>query len=332
MGGGVSSLPAEVSLAEAKELAGAKWQPAWEEKFAEAKISKDEALKCWKESEAEAAIPDVQRAPPKARVPPDPEAMVDRVLECQEKYEALYRELRPSLAGVLGIVECTRVHPLHDLPEGSTYEAVRAQAAAAKETFEAVCGDVAEALNGVRCLNAPLKGRARIEEKTAQKYGGDYRRCVDIVRASHIAVTDPEDIAKVVEAFETDERGEVRGRRCRADAIGATHLRVGPPHQELFPEQQDAGRVSGPQDHLPHKRARVRGPGPPGKFPQPQARRARGLRVGSPVRPETRINGGARALPGPGAEDAWKGLGALPLHRNAERGFSPMLPPAPPGR
>ena len=30
MGGGVSSLPAEVSLAEAKELAGAKWQPAWE--------------------------------------------------------------------------------------------------------------------------------------------------------------------------------------------------------------------------------------------------------------------------------------------------------------
>ena len=34
MGGGVSSLPAEVSLAEAKELAGAKWQPEWEEKFA----------------------------------------------------------------------------------------------------------------------------------------------------------------------------------------------------------------------------------------------------------------------------------------------------------
>lgn len=49
MGGGVSSLPAEVTLAEAKELAGAKWQPAWEEKFAEAdaKISKDEALRCW---------------------------------------------------------------------------------------------------------------------------------------------------------------------------------------------------------------------------------------------------------------------------------------------
>ena len=56
MGGGVSSLPAEVSLAEAKELAGAKWQPAWEEKFAEAKISRDEAVKCWKESEAKAAI------------------------------------------------------------------------------------------------------------------------------------------------------------------------------------------------------------------------------------------------------------------------------------
>ena len=56
MGGGVSSLPAEVSLAEAKELAGARWQPAWEEKFAEAKISRDEAVKCWKESEAEAAI------------------------------------------------------------------------------------------------------------------------------------------------------------------------------------------------------------------------------------------------------------------------------------
>ena len=47
MGGGVSSLPAEVSLAEAKELAGAKWQPAWEEKFAEAKISRDEAVKCY---------------------------------------------------------------------------------------------------------------------------------------------------------------------------------------------------------------------------------------------------------------------------------------------
>ena len=59
MGGGVSSLPAEVSLAEAKELAGAKWQPEWEEKFeaaADAKISKDEALKCWKESETKAAI------------------------------------------------------------------------------------------------------------------------------------------------------------------------------------------------------------------------------------------------------------------------------------
>ena len=52
MGGGVSSLPAEVSLAEAKELAGAKWQPAWEEKFAEAKISRDEAVKCWKDAEA----------------------------------------------------------------------------------------------------------------------------------------------------------------------------------------------------------------------------------------------------------------------------------------
>ena len=56
MGGGVSSLPAEVSLAEAKELAGAKWQPAWEEKFADAKISKVEALKCWKDAEAKAAI------------------------------------------------------------------------------------------------------------------------------------------------------------------------------------------------------------------------------------------------------------------------------------
>ena len=56
MGGGVSSLPDEVSLAEAKELAGARWQPAWEEKFAEAKISRDEAVKCWKESEAKAAI------------------------------------------------------------------------------------------------------------------------------------------------------------------------------------------------------------------------------------------------------------------------------------
>ena len=53
MGGGVSSLPAEVSLAEAKELAGAKWQPEWEEKFAEAKISKDEALQCWKAAEAD---------------------------------------------------------------------------------------------------------------------------------------------------------------------------------------------------------------------------------------------------------------------------------------
>ena len=53
MGGGVSSLPAEVSLAEAKQLAGAKWQPEWEEKFAEAKISKDEALQCWKAAEAD---------------------------------------------------------------------------------------------------------------------------------------------------------------------------------------------------------------------------------------------------------------------------------------
>ena len=53
MGGGVSSLPAEVTLAEAKELAGAKWQPEWEEKFeaaADAKISKDEAVRCWTEA------------------------------------------------------------------------------------------------------------------------------------------------------------------------------------------------------------------------------------------------------------------------------------------
>ena len=52
MGGGVSSLPAEVTLAEAKELAGAEWQPAWEEKFqaADAKISKNEALQCWKDA------------------------------------------------------------------------------------------------------------------------------------------------------------------------------------------------------------------------------------------------------------------------------------------
>ena len=56
MGGGVSSLPAEVSLAEAKALAGAKWQPAWEEKFADAdaKISRDEAVRCWNEPEAKA--------------------------------------------------------------------------------------------------------------------------------------------------------------------------------------------------------------------------------------------------------------------------------------
>ena len=56
MGGGVASLPAEVSLAEAKELAGARWQPAWEEKFADAdaKISRDEAVRCWNEPEAKA--------------------------------------------------------------------------------------------------------------------------------------------------------------------------------------------------------------------------------------------------------------------------------------
>ena len=56
MGGGVSSLPAEVSLAEARELTGARWQPEWEEKFAEAKISRDEAIQCWQETEANAAI------------------------------------------------------------------------------------------------------------------------------------------------------------------------------------------------------------------------------------------------------------------------------------
>ena len=54
MGGGVSSLPAEVTLAEAKELAGSRWQPAWEVKFADAKITRDEAMRCWKRAEAEA--------------------------------------------------------------------------------------------------------------------------------------------------------------------------------------------------------------------------------------------------------------------------------------
>ena len=55
MGGGVS-LPAAFTLAEAKELAGTDWQPAWEEKFAdaEAKIPRDEAVRCWKRAEAEA--------------------------------------------------------------------------------------------------------------------------------------------------------------------------------------------------------------------------------------------------------------------------------------
>ena len=54
MGGGVSSLPAELTLPEAKEPAGAKWQPAWEEKFAdaEAKVSRDEAVRCWTEAKA----------------------------------------------------------------------------------------------------------------------------------------------------------------------------------------------------------------------------------------------------------------------------------------
>mgnify|MGYP001380343762 CR=1 FL=1 len=55
MGGGVS-LPAAFTLAEAKELAGADWQPAWEEEFAdaEAKIPRDEAVRCWKLAKAEA--------------------------------------------------------------------------------------------------------------------------------------------------------------------------------------------------------------------------------------------------------------------------------------
>ena len=67
MGGGVSSLPAEVSLAEAKELAGAKWQPEWEEKFeaaADAKVSKDEALRCWTEAKANADGPASKGAGP----------------------------------------------------------------------------------------------------------------------------------------------------------------------------------------------------------------------------------------------------------------------------
>ena len=70
MGGGVSSLPAEVSLAEAKELAGAKWQPAWEEKFAEAKISRDEAVKCWKAAEAHDS-PSADGPDSKGAGPPD---------------------------------------------------------------------------------------------------------------------------------------------------------------------------------------------------------------------------------------------------------------------
>ena len=66
MGGGVSSLPVEVSLAEAKELAGARWQPAWEEKFAdaEAKISRDDAVRCWTEAKANADGPASKGAGP----------------------------------------------------------------------------------------------------------------------------------------------------------------------------------------------------------------------------------------------------------------------------
>ena len=71
MGGGVSSLPAEVTLAEAKELAGAEWQPEWEEKFAEAKISRDEVVKCWKEAEANNSDPSADGPESKGAGPPD---------------------------------------------------------------------------------------------------------------------------------------------------------------------------------------------------------------------------------------------------------------------
>ena len=59
-------MSAEVSLAEAKELAGAKWQPAWEEKFADAdaKISRDEAVQCWTEAKANADGPASKGAGP----------------------------------------------------------------------------------------------------------------------------------------------------------------------------------------------------------------------------------------------------------------------------
>ena len=73
MGGGVSSLPAEVTLAEAKELAGTEWQPAWEEKFAdaEAKISRDDAVRCWTVAKANADGPASKGAgPPDERKDP----------------------------------------------------------------------------------------------------------------------------------------------------------------------------------------------------------------------------------------------------------------------
>ena len=58
MGGGVSSLPAEVSLAEAQRAGGRQGSPRGRRtsRTRDAKISRDEAMKCWKDAEAKAAI------------------------------------------------------------------------------------------------------------------------------------------------------------------------------------------------------------------------------------------------------------------------------------
>ena len=61
MGGGVSSLPEQFTLAEAKELAGDKWRWQWAERFPRypgARITRAEAVRCWNKAEPEAAAPE----------------------------------------------------------------------------------------------------------------------------------------------------------------------------------------------------------------------------------------------------------------------------------
>ena len=85
-------------------------------------------------------------------------------------------------------------------PSRMTLDQVYEAAAKAAPIFERVMRGIAigaglDPADSEQVMFAPLKGRARCEEKTKEEYNGDASRLVDMVRCSVIVTTELELIA-----------------------------------------------------------------------------------------------------------------------------------------